>query len=103
MSDNPDLPRVRQKASDLKLLAASKHTIDLSRQLLIDTELQTDPHRLLPRRNFVTLIHDGDVWHVLVEEAGQAPASRTFEMESYATSYAEGQRIRLNLDKVDRG
>jgi hypothetical protein len=28
--------------------------------------------------------------------------SRSFEIESYALSFAEGQRMRLHLDKVSR-
>jgi hypothetical protein len=40
-------------------------------------------------------------WFVRVVEDGKEQ-SRSFELESYALAFAEGQRIRLHLDKVVR-
>ncbi|ESX50755.1 hypothetical protein X761_25885 [Mesorhizobium sp. LSHC424B00] len=40
-------------------------------------------------------------WFVRVVEKGKED-SRSFELESYALAFAEGQRIRLNLDKFVR-
>ncbi|SFO34471.1 hypothetical protein SAMN03159463_01696 [Mesorhizobium sp. NFR06] len=40
-------------------------------------------------------------WFVRVVEDGQE-LTRSFETESFALAYAEGQRIRLGLDKVTR-
>ena len=40
-------------------------------------------------------------WFVRVIEDGQEQ-SRSFELESYAIAFAEGQRIRLHLDKIVR-
>jgi len=40
-------------------------------------------------------------WFVRVIEDGQEQ-SRSFELESYALAFAEGQRIRLQLDKFVR-
>lgn len=40
-------------------------------------------------------------WFVRVIEDGNEQ-SRSFELESYALAFAEGQRIRLHLDKVVR-
>lgn len=102
MSDDPQQARVRQSATDRKILAASREAVEHSRQLLTETEPQTDPHRLIHQRNSVSLVHDGDEWSVLVDEEGQALVTRTFVLESYAVSYAEGQRIRLGLDQVYR-
>ncbi|PBC09380.1 hypothetical protein [Mesorhizobium sp. WSM3859] len=48
----------------------------------------------------VIVVQAGDEWHVMVEEPGVASKVRTFNTEAYAASYAEGQRIRLHLDKV---
>ncbi|QND60581.1 hypothetical protein [Mesorhizobium huakuii] len=40
-------------------------------------------------------------WFVRVVEDGKE-YSRSFELESYALAFAEGQRMRLHLDKVVR-
>jgi hypothetical protein len=40
-------------------------------------------------------------WFVRVVDEDQE-LTRSFELESYALSFAEGQRIRLHLDKFDR-
>lgn len=40
-------------------------------------------------------------WFVRVVEEDQE-LTRTFEIESFALSFAEGQRIRLGLDKFTR-
>ena len=40
-------------------------------------------------------------WFVRVIEDGEEQ-SRSFELESYALAFAEGQRIRLQLDKFVR-
>lgn len=45
----------------------------------------------------VELFWDGDKWIVRIAESG-ASSTHTFEMQSYAQSYAEGQRLRLGLD-----
>ncbi len=40
-------------------------------------------------------------WFVRVVEEDQE-MTRSFDMESFALSFAEGQRIRLHLDKIVR-
>jgi hypothetical protein len=40
-------------------------------------------------------------WFVRVIEGGQEQ-SRSFELESFALAFAEGQRLRLHLDKIER-
>ncbi len=40
-------------------------------------------------------------WFVRVVEEDQE-LTRSFELESFALAYAEGQRIRLGLDKIVR-
>ncbi|WP_027060547.1 hypothetical protein [Mesorhizobium loti] len=40
-------------------------------------------------------------WHVRVVEDGKA-TTLTYELESYALAFAEGQRIRLGLDEFVR-
>jgi hypothetical protein len=40
-------------------------------------------------------------WFVRVIENGHAD-TRSFELESYALAFAEGQRLRLHLDKIVR-
>ena len=40
-------------------------------------------------------------WFVRVVEDGKED-SRSFELEAYALAFAEGQRIRLHLDRVVR-
>ena len=40
-------------------------------------------------------------WFVRVVEEDQE-LTRSFEMESFALAFAEGQRIRLHLDKIVR-
>jgi hypothetical protein len=40
-------------------------------------------------------------WFVRVVEADQE-MTRSFDLESFALSFAEGQRIRLHLDKIVR-
>ncbi|CDX39153.1 hypothetical protein MPLA_290053 [Mesorhizobium sp. ORS 3359] len=59
MSDDPQQARVRQSATDRKILAASREAVEHSRQLLTETEPQTDPHRLIHQRNSVSLVHNG--------------------------------------------
>ncbi|WP_095820394.1 hypothetical protein [Mesorhizobium sp. WSM3859] len=50
----------------------------------------------------VTITDVGDEWHVLVEEPGCVTVVRSFNIKQYAESYADGQRIRLQLDSVTR-
>jgi len=40
-------------------------------------------------------------WHVRFVDGNQNK-TLTFEIESYALAYAEGQRMRLGLDKIER-
>lgn len=46
-SDHPEQPRVRPSVIDIRLLAVSRDTIERSRQLLIETQPQIDPHRMI--------------------------------------------------------
>ncbi|MER9504767.1 hypothetical protein [Mesorhizobium sp. M0579] len=41
-------------------------------------------------------------WFVRVVEQDYQELTRSFELESFALSFAEGQRIRLHLDKFVR-
>jgi hypothetical protein len=50
----------------------------------------------------VEVVKASDEWLVLVVE-DQQELTRSFELESYALAFAEGQRIRLGLDKITRG
>lgn len=51
-----------------------------------------------PNTTCVELSRDGETWTVRIDESGES-SSRTFEMQSYAESYAEGQRLRLGLSE----
>lgn len=50
---------------------------------------------------FVEVIEACGEWFVRVVEDGNEDC-RSFEIEVYALAFAEGQRIRLHLDKVVR-
>ncbi|ESY93697.1 hypothetical protein NKI51_06635 [Mesorhizobium australicum] len=57
---------------------------------------------VVPFRNVSARVEVAEVsgeWLVRVTEGGQE-LTRSFELESFALSYAEGQRIRLGLDRV---
>jgi hypothetical protein len=49
----------------------------------------------------VELVEACGEWHVRVVEDDQE-LTRSFETEAFAASYAEGQRIRLGLERVTR-
>ena len=51
--------------------------------------------------NLVEVVEACGEWFVCVVEEGHAD-TRSFELESYALAFAEGQRIRLQLDKFVR-
>jgi hypothetical protein len=102
MPNDSEYPRARQAEADEKLLAASRETIQRSRQLLIETKPQTPPHRMHHPHNVVSLIEVCDEWHVIVDEEGKELVTRSFEQESHAWAYAEGQRLRLGVDEVIR-
>ena len=54
--------------------------------------------RALPR---VEVVEACGEWLVRVVEEDQE-MTRSFDLESFALSFAEGQRIRLHLDKIAR-
>lgn len=51
--------------------------------------------------NLIEVIEASGEWFVRVAEDGKED-SRSFEIESYALAFAEGQRIHLHLDKFTR-
>jgi hypothetical protein len=53
--------------------------------------------------NSVEVISGTGEWFVRVTENDATATSAAFELESFALSYAEGQRIRLGLASVLRG
>ncbi|TGT51896.1 hypothetical protein EN813_050045 [Mesorhizobium sp. M00.F.Ca.ET.170.01.1.1] len=97
-----EFPRPRQSQHDWNVLALTRASINRSRQLLIDTEPQQDPHRIQLDRNAVSITEVDAEWHVLVEQVGQHLVTRSFRDERYAVDYAEGQRVRLGLQTVTR-
>lgn len=102
MISDPEYPRTRQAESDRKLLALSKESIEHSRQLLIETEPQTNPHRIIAKRNSISVFQACDEWHVIVDEDGQELVTCSFEEEQHAVIYAEGERLRLALGSIAR-
>jgi hypothetical protein len=52
-------------------------------------------------RNLIEVIEACGEWFVRVVENGQEQAV-TFDLESYALAFAEGQRIRLKLSEIVR-
>ena len=53
------------------------------------------------KSNAVEIVEACGEWFVHVVEHGKE-TSTSFELEAFALAYAEGQRIRLGLDKVVR-
>lgn len=49
----------------------------------------------------IELVEACGEWFVRVIENGQA-STMSFELETFAVTYAEGQRLRLGLDRIDR-
>ena len=49
----------------------------------------------------IELVEACGEWFVRVIENGQA-STISFEFETFAVTYAEGQRLRLCLDRIDR-
>jgi hypothetical protein len=49
----------------------------------------------------IELVEACGEWFVRVIENGQA-STMSFELETIAVTYAEGQRLRLGLDRIDR-
>ena len=49
----------------------------------------------------IELVEACGEWFVRVVENGQA-STMSFELETFAVTYAEGQRLRLGLDRIDR-
>ena len=52
-------------------------------------------------RPCVEVVEDCGEWFVRVVD-GDEELTRSFELESFALAFAEGQRIRLHLDKIVR-
>lgn len=77
MPDDPQIPRPRQTEHDRNVLAVARACIERSRQLLIETEPQRDPHRVQLDRNSVSMTQVDDDWHVLVEQVGQHLAAHS--------------------------
>jgi hypothetical protein len=46
----------------------------------------------------VQLLQSAGEWIVRVIEGGEQTAQTSFELQSFAAAYAEGQRMRLGLD-----
>ena len=58
--------------------------------------------QLLPNLpNGISIAKAYGEWQVAVREDDKLDV-RTFQTERYAQSYAEGQKFRLGLDKIDR-
>lgn len=57
-------------------------------------------HPVIPGE--VTLSEISDEWHVAVREGEDQPSVLAFTTEEFALNYAEGQRLRLGLEKVVR-
>ncbi|TIR71962.1 MAG: hypothetical protein E5X24_03245 [Mesorhizobium sp.] len=95
-------PRARLSADNLRLVAEARKAIDRSLKRLRDTRPLTDPHRLSPHltRNFVSIAETGHEWRVIVEEAGIGTAIRSFRDRLPAFNFAQGQVMRLGLDKI---
>ncbi|AZO10545.1 hypothetical protein EJ074_16455 [Mesorhizobium sp. M3A.F.Ca.ET.080.04.2.1] len=91
MSDDPEIQRPRQSQHDRNLLVQTRAAINRSRQLLIDTEPQRDPHRIQLDRNAVSITQVDDKWHVLVEQADQHMVTRSFRNEQYAVKFAKAK------------
>ena len=49
----------------------------------------------------VVSAESGAIWVVHVIEDGET-TEQSFEMESFAAAFAEGQRLRLGLDEISR-
>jgi len=52
-------------------------------------------------RSIIELHHAAGEWHVRIIEAG-SESTRSFSRRDYAESFAEGQRLRLRLDSIER-
>ena len=102
MTDHAGRPR--QSELDMQILAHGQATIERSRRLLDATQHLTDAHRLNPRiaQNSVSIVDGVDEWRVLVAEAGVGILTRLFRDRISAFNFAEGQMMRLGLDKVTR-
>ncbi|GLS20150.1 hypothetical protein GCM10007874_31670 [Labrys miyagiensis] len=53
------------------------------------------------QQSSILIYKEAGEWWVCVSEAGQEPYSQEFHSPEFAANYAEGQRIRLGLDKVE--
>jgi hypothetical protein len=53
------------------------------------------------QQSSILIYKEAGEWCVRVSEAGKEPNSQEFHSNEFATNYAEGQRIRLRLDKVE--
>lgn len=54
-----------------------------------------------PNQTLVEVVEAIGEWSVRVVEDGHEH-TRSFDLESFALAFAEGQRIRLHLDKIVR-
>lgn len=52
-------------------------------------------------RSIIELKQADGEWHVHVIEAGSETV-RSFSRQDYAESFAEGQRLRLRLERIER-
>ncbi|GLS20958.1 hypothetical protein GCM10007874_39750 [Labrys miyagiensis] len=53
------------------------------------------------QQSSILIYKEAGEWCVRVSEPGQEPYSREFVCHEFAANYAEGQRMRLGLDKVE--
>jgi hypothetical protein len=53
-------------------------------------------------RNSIEVIEASGTWIVRIVESGRDPRVADFELESFALSYAEGQRRRLKAPEIIR-
>lgn len=49
----------------------------------------------------VEVIENCGEWFVHVTESGKTAATNSFEIEAFALAFAEGQRIRLGLERYE--
>ena len=49
----------------------------------------------------VIIYQEAGEWRVYVSEAGEKPYSQEFHSHEFAANYADGQRLRLGLEKIE--
>lgn len=64
--------------------------------------MSTNPAMSESSDNYVQVVESIGEWFVRIVENGEVTAFRSFEVEDFALSYAEGQRFRLGLAALPR-